>query len=101
MKDNEVKIYSVIVDAEGNDKWSEDGVFVDKPKLKTEVKLENVNSRPLKGILDCTGLTKEGILIVDLQCNIISHSVTEVLVRYYDTRTDNGTSTKTIQIYNH
>ena len=101
MKENELKIFSVTVDAEGNDKWSADGIFVDKPKLKTEVKPEGVNARPLEGILNCTGLTKEGILIVDLQCNTISHSVTEVLVRYYDTRTDNGTSTKTIQIYNH
>ena len=44
MKDNEVKIFSVIVDAEGNDKWIADGVFVDKPKLKTEAKPEGVNA---------------------------------------------------------
>ena len=31
MKENEVKIFSVIVDAEGNDKWIEDGVFVKSP----------------------------------------------------------------------
>jgi len=101
MKDNEVKIFSVIVDAEGNDKWIADGVFVDKPKLKTEVKPEKVNSRVLEEILNCTGLTKEGILIVELQCNILSPSITEAVVRYYDTVTSAGTRTKTIQIYNH
>ena len=52
MKENEVKIFSVIVDAEGNDKWIADGVFVDKPKLKTEVKPEGVNAPLIQEILD-------------------------------------------------
>lgn len=64
MKDNEVKIYSVIVDTEGNDKWIAEGVFVDKPKLKTEVKIEGINDRLLQNILECTGLTAPEVSLI-------------------------------------
>ena len=70
MKENEVKIFSVIVDAEGNDKWIADGVFVDKPKLKTEVKPEGVNAPLIQEILDAAGLSKKGVVLWDLGVNI-------------------------------
>jgi len=98
MKENEIKIFSVIVDAEGNDKWVSDGVFVDKPKLKTEVKLKGVNSRLLQEILNITGLTKEGIVLWDLDANIQGPQSVEITVGYYN---DNNStrSQKVIQIY--
>ena len=84
MKENEVKIYSVIVDAEGNDKWITDGVFVDKPKLKTEVKPESTNARLIQEILNAAGLNKKGIVLWDLNVNIVGQQSVEISVGYYD-----------------
>ena len=98
MKENEVKIFSVIVDAEGNDKWISEGIFVDKPKLKTEVKPEGVNARLLQEILNVTGLTKKGVVLWDLNATIQSPQSVEITVGYYND--NNGTrSQKVIQIY--
>ena len=84
MKDNEVKIFSVIVDAEGNDKWIADGVFVDKPKLKTEVKPEGVNAPLIQEILNAAGLNKKGIVLWDLGVNISGTQSVEITVGYFD-----------------
>jgi len=84
MKENEVKIFSVIVDAEGNDKWIADGVFVDKPKLKTEVKPEGVNARLIQEILNAAGLNKKGIVLWDLSVNISGPQSVEITVGYFD-----------------
>ena len=84
MKDNEVKIFSVIVDAEGNDKWIAEGVFVDKPKLKTEVKPEEVNARLIQEILNAAGLNKKGVVLWDLGVNISGPQSVEITVGYFD-----------------
>ena len=84
MKENEVKIFSVIVDAEGNDKWIADGVFVDKPKLKTEVKPEGVNAPLIQEILDAAGLSKKGVVLWDLGVNISGTQSVEITVGYFD-----------------
>ena len=84
MKDNEVKIFSVIVDAKGNDKWIADGVFVDKPKLKTEVKPEGVNAPLIQEILDAAGLSKKGVVLWDLGVNISGPQSVEITVGYFD-----------------
>jgi len=98
MKENEVKIFSVIVDAEGNDKWVSDGVFVDKPKLKSEVKSEGVNARLLQEILNATGLTKKGIVLWDLNVTVQGPQSVEITVGCYND--NNGTRIqKLIQIY--
>jgi len=98
MKENEIKVFSVIVDAEGNDKWVSEGIFADKPKLKTEVKPEGVNVRLLQEILNATGLTKKGIVIWDLNATIQGPQSVEITVGYYND--NNGTrSQKVIQIY--
>ena len=84
MKENEVKIFSVIVDAEGNDKCISDGVFVDKPKLKTEVKPEGVNAPLIQEILDAAGLSKKGVVLWDLGVNISGTQSVEITVGYFD-----------------
>ena len=84
MKENEVKIFSVIVDAEGNDKWIADGVFVDKPKLKTEVKPEGVNAPLIQEILDAACLSKKGVVLWDLGVNISGTQSVEITVGYFD-----------------
>jgi len=84
MKENEVKIFSVIVDAEGNDKWIEHGVFVDKPKLKTEVKPEDVNARLIQEILNAAGLNKKGIVLWDLSVDICHPKSLQINVGYFD-----------------
>ena len=97
MKENEVKIYSVIVDAEGNDKWIEKGVFVDKPKLKTEIKPESINARLIQEILNAAGLNKKGIVLWDLNVNIAGQQSVEISVGYYDKAS--GHSMKVIQVH--
>ena len=95
---NEVKIFSVIVDAEGNDKWISEGVFVDKPKLKTEVKIEGINDELLKCILDSTGLTKPEVSLitcVDVEPSSDRRSTT-IRVRFLR---NHVICHKTIQIY--
>lgn len=101
MKENEVKIFSVIVDAEGNDKWIADGVFVDKPKLKTEVKPEGVNARLIQEILNAAGLNKKGIVLWDLSVNIAGQQSVEINVGYYDDNCGraSGHRIKVIQVH--
>ena len=84
MKENEVKIFSVIVDAEGNDKWIAGGVFVDKPKLKTEVKPEDGNARLIQGILNAAGLNKKGIELRTLSVDTYSPQSVQITVHYFD-----------------
>lgn len=84
MKENEVKIFSVVVDAEGNDKWIADGVFVDKPKLKTEVKPEGVNARLIQEILNAAGLNKKGIVLWDLSVETFGHQKVQINIGYFD-----------------
>jgi len=83
MKDNEVKIYSVIVDAEGNDKWIEDGVFVKKPKLKTEVKPKGVNEHLVNSIIEAIGLNKEGVILHSTELSRVNSNSITILVKYY------------------
>ena len=76
--------FTVFVDAEGNDKWVSDGVFVDKPKLKTEVKPEDVNARLIQEILNAAGLNKKGIVLWDLRTFIVGPQSIEINVGYFD-----------------
>jgi len=100
MKENEVKIFSVIVDAEGNDKWIADGVFVDKPKLKTEVKPEGVNVRLIQGIIEAIGLNKEGITLNRAEINHVNSNSMTISVHYYPRLDSYEMRTKTIHVYN-
>ena len=97
---NEVKIFSVIVDAEGNDKWIADGVFVDKPKLKTEVKPQDVNARLIQGIIEAIGLTKEGITLKSVELNYETSNSMTISVAYYPRLDSYEMRTKTIHVYN-
>jgi len=102
MKENEIKIFSVIVDAEGNDKWVSNGVFVDKPKLKQEKQKEpvkGVNDRLLKSIMDATGLTKEGVLIHRTEINPLNSHGIEILIHYYLCMSSYEMRKKSIMIY--
>lgn len=100
MKENEVKIFSVIVDAEGNDKWIADGVFVDKPKLKTEVKPESVNARLIQEIIEAIGLNKEGITLNRAEINHVNSNSMTISVHYYPRLDSYEMRTKTIHVYN-
>lgn len=100
MKDNEVKTFSVIVDAEGNDKWIADGVFVDKPKLKTEVKPEDVNARLIQGIIEAIGLNKEGITIHRAEISHTTPNSIAISVHYYPRLDSYEMRTKTIHVCN-
>ena len=84
MKDNEVKIYSVIVDAEGNDKWIADGVFVDKPKLKTETALVIPRRYCLDQIEDMIGLNKDNVLISYIETKVHNQSQESIMVIYFE-----------------
>lgn len=84
MKDNEVKIFSVIVDAEGNDKWIADGVFVDKPKLKAETALVIPRRYCLDQIEDMIGLNKENTVIRYFDTKVLSHGQQTMMVDYFE-----------------
>ena len=79
-----LRAFTVFVDAEGNDKWIADGVFVDKPKLKTDVKPEGVNASLIQEILNAAGLNKKGIVLWDLGVNISGTQSVEITVGYFD-----------------
>ena len=100
MKENEVKIFSVIVDAEGNDKWISDGVFVDKPKLKTEVQPKGVNDHLIKSIIGAIGLNKEGITINRTELKHVNSNSITILVHYYTSLDSYEMRTKAIHVYN-
>ena len=84
MKDNEVKIYSVIVDTEGNDKWIAEGVFVDKPKLKTEVTLTKPKRYCLDQIEDMIGLNKVNTVIRYFETKALSQGQQTMMVDYFE-----------------
>ena len=84
MKDNEVKIFSVIVDAEGNDKWIAEGVFVDKPKLKTDVALAVPRRYCLDQIEDMIGLNKANTVIRYFDTKALSHGQQTMMVDYFE-----------------
>ena len=84
MKENEVKIFSVIVDAEGNDKWIIGGVFVDKPKLKTDVALSVPKRYCLDQIEDMIGLNKVNTVIRYFETKALSHGQQTMMVDYFE-----------------
>ena len=100
MKDNEVKIFSVIVDAEGNDKWIADCVFVDKPKLKTEVKPKGENEHLVNSIIEAIGLNKEGVTLHSTELSRVNSNSMTVMVKYYPHLDSYEMHTKTIHVYN-
>lgn len=81
---NEVEIYSVIVDVEGNDKWIIGGVFVDKPKLKTEVALAVPKRYCLDQIEDMIGLNKANTVIRYFETKALSHGQQTMMVDYFE-----------------
>ena len=101
MKENEVKIFSVIVDAEGNDKWVAGGVFVDKPKLKTEVNPEDINARLIQVILNAAGLNKNGIELRTLSVDTYGLQSVQITVHYFDLNSTCARDylTKVIRVY--
>ena len=100
MKENEVKIFSVIVDAEGNDKWIADGVFVEKPKLKTEVKPKGVNELLINSIIEAIGLNKEGVTLHSTDLSRVNSNSMTISVHYYPRLASYEMRTKTIHVYN-
>ena len=100
MKENEVKIFSVIVDAEGTDKWLADGVFVDKPKLKTEVQPKGVNEHLVNSIIEAIGLNKEGVILNRAEVNHVNSNSMTISVHYYPRLDSYEMRTKTIHVYN-
>lgn len=100
MKDNEVKIFSVIVDAEGNDKWIAEGVFVDKPKLKTEFLPKGVNEYLIESIIEAVGFNKEGVTLNHAEINHVNSNSMTISVHYYTRLDSYEMRTKTIHVYN-
>jgi len=100
MKENEVKIFSVIVDAEGNDKWIADGVFVKKPKLKAEVKPEGVNEHLVSLIIEAIGLNEEGVILHSTELNHGNSNSMIISVHYYPRLDSYEMRTKTLHVYN-
>jgi len=99
MKENEVKVFSVIVDAEGNDKWISDGVFVDKPKLKTVVAPNAGNDRFISAVVKAIGLENNGVTIHRTEFNRVAPEVIEILIHYYPCLQSYEMRKKSIMIY--
>lgn len=79
-----LRAFTVFVDAEGNDKWIADGVFVDKPKLKTEVALAIPRRYCLDQIEDIIGLNKDNVLISYIESKVHSQSQESIMVIYFE-----------------